>query len=221
MRGRGSIECANALRLRSARITGALRLGETQYEPKTRIEGSLDLRAARVSVFIDSEKAWPPAAIARTSVPTEGNESHPGRPGEALPCHIHLAGFSYKYFGGRSPLDANVRCRWLLRQSYGDSLEPQPFEQLIKVFQAMGYVENATRIAIFKEGFQESKINLAATWIRICPEANQDRSQFLIHMAMVEANRRRDFWIWVPFASSVIRSNYLLVGLWRDLLKPI
>ncbi len=127
-----------ALSLRSARISNALRLGWQKDEAETKIEGALDLRGARATVFIDLWSLWP-----QISLPGCAKQS---------PCDIYLSGFNYEYFGGNSPLRARTRQEWLLRQPKKDAnLEPQPFEQLIKVLRAMGYSEEATRIAIFRE----------------------------------------------------------------------
>lgn len=75
-----------------------------------------------------------------------------------LNCRIYMDGFSYNHFGGRSPLDAATRRRWLLSQPDEDiyvKLKPQPFEQLIKVLHAMGYADDATRIAMYREGLRK------------------------------------------------------------------
>jgi hypothetical protein len=136
-------ECDYSLKLRSARITRALRLGAQKDEAGTaiitKIEGGLDLRGAKVSVFVDSEESWPEAKI----LDFEGRE---------IPCYIYLSGFDYEYFGGNSSLEVRTRKRWLLRQpKYEAELPPQPFEQLIKVLKGMGHYEKAIRIAIFRE----------------------------------------------------------------------
>jgi hypothetical protein len=136
-------ECDYSLKLRSAHITRALRLGAQKDESGTaiitKIEGGLDLRGAKVSVFVDSEESWPKAKI----LDTEGKE---------IPCYIYLSGFDYEYFGGNSSLEVRTRKRWLLRQpKYVAELPPQPFEQLIKVLKGMGHYEKAIRIAIFRE----------------------------------------------------------------------
>lgn len=114
-----------------------MRLGWQKDEAETKIEGALDLRGARTTVYIDSMESWPHISV-------------PG--GEKVPCDIYLSGFNYEYFGGKSPLKAKLREEWLLRQPNKEAdLEPQPFEQLIKVLRAMGHSEEAISVAIFRE----------------------------------------------------------------------
>lgn len=149
--GKDAFECDLALNLRSARIGGALRLGQTQGKPAINIQGSIDLRGTRVSVFINSEKTWPPKKVSGDLVPRECRDKCSAYKGKALPCYIYLNGFNYEYFGDRSPTEARIRRQWLMRQPSKDSQRPQPFEQLIKVLRAMGYAADATRIAIFRE----------------------------------------------------------------------
>ena len=143
--------CANALNLRRATINGALQLGRTRSGNGPIINGSLDLRGARVRVLIDAEKFWPSKVV----LPGSNTE---------LPCHIYMDGFVYEQFGGRSRLDAETRERWLDLQpaeDLGANLKSQPFEQLIKTLRAMGRFEDAQRIAVLKENRNRPKTVLS------------------------------------------------------------
>jgi hypothetical protein len=143
--GKGdTVICPDALSLRNAVINGTLYLGpanSSPYDKPVTIEGSLDLRDARVAVFVDSRDSWPKEEVCDR----EGNE---------LRRVIYLDGFNYGRFAGGSPVDVRTREAWLRCQPLDHlkkQFKAQPFEQLIKVYHEMGDAESVRRITILRE----------------------------------------------------------------------
>jgi hypothetical protein len=152
--------CANALNLRGVNVNGALGFAPmTDAPPDTQacIWGSLDLRDAKANVLMDEEQSWPPRRVAKHCWDIDEQKSGlttRSEQNDRLRCHIHLDGFVYSRFGGRSYLTVSTRKRWLGRQpdiDLGKQFKPQPFEQLVKVFRNMGHAQAAHVIAIEKE----------------------------------------------------------------------
>ena len=210
--------CANSLNLRLAGIAGALRLGEKRpNQGRPVIKGAVDLRGARVTVLIDSHvswpeekiQAWPDDKIPINPVLEERAGQHEGRSPDIskkfLSCYIYLDGFSYGSFGSRSPLDADFRKKWLLRQPDADNLKPQPYEQLINVLQTMGEAEDAIRIAIFREGRRTLRSILPISGFKRAPKWLKSLGNWLLPSQIRSVARwifKRVFWklfIGVPF----------------------
>ncbi len=131
----------DAISLVNAEVKGALIIGpiERKEEPAAVFKGSLDLKSAYIDVVVDSRQAWPEPLHS-----------------SGLRNVIHLDGFTFGRFAGTAPVDAKARTEWLKRQPAAhmkQDFKPQPFEQLIKVLRSMGHPEEATRVAIKRQGF--------------------------------------------------------------------
>ncbi|MGO9486237.1 MAG: hypothetical protein ACLPX9_16915 [Rhodomicrobium sp.] len=159
--------CANALNLRRADIAGALQLGKTNSIERPVILGSLDLRGAKVSVLIDDKDSWPPERVQSDYYP-ESYSSISYRKlcsssNSCLCSYIYLDGFSYEFFGGKSPLKATERKVWLFRQPKDDTgcnFKSQPFEQLVEVLRKMGHSKTARSICVLREDSQKEQLLL-------------------------------------------------------------
>ena len=120
---------AVALSLSSAKIGGTLWLGPASppNHQHVTLEGSLDLQGAHAQELIDSRELWQVKEV----VTDQG----------ALPCYLHLDGFTYDRFAGVAKTDWLTRKAWLERQRpshLAEEFRPQPFEQLVKVLRGMG-----------------------------------------------------------------------------------
>ena len=136
--GGAGVAWNNALSLVGATIDGALWLGPRGGDPLSKAEfvGSVNLAGCHAHEIADHPSAWP----------------HKGA-GRATLAYIHLSGFTYDRMVGTGSYDAATRKRWLDRQprsDLGGGFKPQPFEQLIKVYRAMGHEHSARDIAQFK-----------------------------------------------------------------------
>jgi hypothetical protein len=134
---------ADALSLQDAKINGTLYLGPPPQDATAgaEITGSLNLTGCHAHELVDHPGSWPPK-----KVNTLG--------GKVLPAHIYLDGFTYDRLARGSDYETATRKRWLDRQPprhLGLEFRPQPFEQLIKVYRAMGHKRHAREIAKFKE----------------------------------------------------------------------
>jgi hypothetical protein len=121
----------NALSLVRATVEGVLWLGPQAGDPRTKADfvGSVNLAGCHAHEFVDHPSSWP----------------HKGA-GNATHTYIHLNGFTYGRMVGQDAYDADTRKRWLDRQppaDRGGGFKPQPYEQLIQVYRAMGHDERA------------------------------------------------------------------------------
>jgi hypothetical protein len=87
--------------------------------------GKIQFSTAKVEIYEDDESSWPAT-----------NE-------------LEINGFEYNLLGGNSPVEYAKRERWLGLQHI-DKFHPQPYENLVKVLNSMGYETEATKIAILK-----------------------------------------------------------------------
>lgn len=110
-----------AIHTQGVRVTGGLLLRGAS------IEGAVNLTAATVSTLVDDAKCWWAGG------------------------HI-LDGLQYDRIIGST--DARMRIKWL-KQQHDDELSkdfaPQPWEQLITVFRAMGHPHEAEKVAMAKQ----------------------------------------------------------------------
>lgn len=103
----------------------------------------LDLRWAKVGEYIDDEESWP----------EKGN--------------LLIDDFEYQSI---SPINVEVRKRWLERMLLIDGYSPQPYTQLAKVLRKQGYEEATTKILIER---QKARIKhsdltfLSKTWAHV------------------------------------------------------
>ncbi|HKZ95721.1 MAG TPA: hypothetical protein VJ045_01930 [Hyphomicrobiaceae bacterium] len=105
------------------------------------IQGSLVLAAAKCGWLVDADGRY----VAESISDPDGN---------SLRCDILFDGFTYGAFAGDGEFDSATRKRWLARQPpdhLGIDFKPQPWEQLVKVYRAMGHEEWARDIARDKE----------------------------------------------------------------------
>jgi hypothetical protein len=124
----------------SSSIKGRLWLAPDGNCPGPKLLGSLGLRLAKVTTLVDHAPSWP---IPEVQIK-----------GRCLPTYISLDGFRYERFGNEAPTDAVTREMWLRRQRLAHlstSFRPQPFEQLIKVLEEMGYTRDARSMGFLKE----------------------------------------------------------------------
>ncbi len=133
-----SVAWNNALNLAGATVGGTLWMGPRAGDALSKAEfvGGLNLAGCHAHEIADHPSAWP----------------HKGAGKETL-AYIHLDGFTYDRMIGHGAYDAATRKRWLDRQprrDRGRGFKPQPFEQLIKVYRAMGHEDRAREIAKFK-----------------------------------------------------------------------
>ena len=149
-----SVAWNNALNLVRATIDGTLWMGPRAGDALSKAEfaGSINLAGCHAHEIADHPSVWP----------------HKGA-GKATHAYIHLDGFTYDRMIGRDAYDAATRKRWLERQppaDRGGSFKPQPFEQLIKVYRAMGHEDRAREIAKFKarRSRRAAFINLWRGW---------------------------------------------------------
>lgn len=115
-----------ALSLAGARIEGTLDLREARIPA-----GIFDLSGARVGGLCDQAETWSTAR---------------GR--------YVLDGFTYARIGGSAPVDDRSRIAWLRGQSVAQlerEFRPQPWEQLISVLRSMGHPNAARAVAIAKQ----------------------------------------------------------------------
>lgn len=137
--GPGEAISEDAISIVNAEIGGALitaRITGRDYPPAV-FDGSLDFKSSSVHVLVDGPEAWPK--------PTHAS----GRKNV-----IYLDGFTYDRFAGNSPVDAETRIKWLLRQPaahLGREFKPQPFEQVVEALNRAGYVEEAHKVRKAKE----------------------------------------------------------------------
>jgi hypothetical protein len=118
---------ATALSLDRATFEGAFFLRQG-----ARIDGALDLTAARFGAIDDDRDSWP-------------------GPGDLLLNRCLYGAF----IGG--PVDARSRLDWLSRQDperWGEDFWPQPYEHLSTVLREMGHDEDARAVLIAKERLQ-------------------------------------------------------------------
>ncbi len=182
--GSGSDDCANALTLRSAVIRGELWFGaatDKRYSKSAVIQGSLDLRDCQAGILTDDEASWPVSQVETDATwcgaglqPTDAVSGSAA--GRALNCFIYLNGFTYGHFGGRSPLKAPARKKWLERQPpadlghdtdrQGNNFKTQPFEQLVKVLRETGNSRAARAIAMAKLATRLRRHHNKGTWLR-------------------------------------------------------
>ncbi len=147
-----------ALNLSCARIEGVLRLGPDapSNDQQVRIQGSVDLQGAFAAQFMDDPESWPKATV----------ETESG----ALPCHIHLDGFTYGRFISGAKKDWRTRAAWLRRQQpshLARDFHPQPFEQLAKVLHEMGHEADARWIGFEKHSLlRPVRTKRASLWYR-------------------------------------------------------
>ncbi len=147
--GSGDRFSQDALSLVNAEIRGALILAPIEPNDNSRpatFYGSIDLKSAKAQALVDNLNAWPQGVL------------HGGS--NQLRDVIHLDGFTYERFAGTAPTDARSRKRWLLCQTashLGRDFKPQPFEQVIKVLKAMGHPEDAKRLAIERQHYQNRR----------------------------------------------------------------
>jgi hypothetical protein len=136
-----------ALNLSSVRIAGVLWLGPATADYRqVEIQGSVNLQGAFAGQFADDPESWPKATV----------ETESG----ALPCHIHLDGFTYGRFRGAAKTDWGTRAAWLKRQRplhLGEQFRPQPFEQLAKVLREMGHEADARQIQMLKHSYLQKR----------------------------------------------------------------
>ncbi len=144
----------NALSLVRATIDGVLWMGPHAGDALSKADfvGSVNLAGCHAHEIVDHPSSWP----------------HKGA-GRATLAYIHLDGFTYGRMIGRDAYDAATRKRWLDRQPPADrgaGFKPQPFEQLIKVYRAMGHEDRAREIAKFKQQRRRAAnfINLWRGW---------------------------------------------------------
>ena len=121
----------NALSLVRATIDGVLWLGPQAGDPHAKVDfvGSVNLAGCHAHEIVDHPSSWP----------------HKGA-GNATHTYIHLNGFTYGRMVGQDAYDADTRKRWLDRQppaDRGGGFKPQPYEQLIQVYRAMGHDDRA------------------------------------------------------------------------------
>jgi len=117
-------DSGKALTADSAEINGAFFLREG-----ARIDGVLDLTAARIGSLIDDAASWP-------------------KPGNLILDRCQYGAFT----GG--PVTAAARIRWLDLQDparWGTDFWPQPWEHCAKVLREMGHAEAARQVLIAKE----------------------------------------------------------------------
>ncbi|MGO9171898.1 MAG: hypothetical protein ACLP7P_08040 [Rhodomicrobium sp.] len=148
-------QLADALILSGAAIDGLLRLGPQGQNASARadIQGSVALAGCHAHEIADHSSSWPAKSLA-----CEGDE--------AVPAFITLDGFTYDRMAGGGTYDATARKKWLDRQPsqhLGVDFRPQPFEQLIKVYRAMGHESHAREIAKFK-GRRRRRANFIKLW---------------------------------------------------------
>jgi hypothetical protein len=137
--GGSGVAWNNALSLIRATIDGVLWLGPRAGGAASRAEfvGSVNLAGCHAHEIADHPSSWP----------------HKGA-GKMTLAYIHLDGFTYDRMIGFDGYGSTAtRKRWLDRQprtDLGAGFKPQPFEQLIKVYRAMGHEHSAREIAQFK-----------------------------------------------------------------------
>ena len=121
----------DAVELQGANVTGPLfwlkiHRDENPDFPKKVWNPSLDLTFAKVGVLADQATSWPEKGL------------------------LGLDGFLYGRFV-EGPTDATTRLKWLDLQPERDGYLPQPYEQLIAVFQEMGLEDQVAEVAIAKQ----------------------------------------------------------------------
>ena len=131
----GDLDCTGAL-LTAGETGRALTISRTWIDGvfflrgKTRINGILDMEAARMGSMIDAKTCW----------------SHD--------AGIVLNRCRYGGFAGAAPVDAPARIGWLGRESLAEGetdFRPQPWEECARVLAKMGHGPAARAILIEKE----------------------------------------------------------------------
>ncbi len=145
----------NALSLVRANIGGVLWLGPQAGDPHAKADfvGSVNLAGCHAQEVVDHPSSWP----------------HKGA-GNATHTYIHLNGFTYDRLVGQDAYDADTRKRWLDRQppaDRGGGFKPQPYEQLIRVYRAMGHDDRARETGKLKaqRWRRANFINLWRGWL--------------------------------------------------------
>jgi len=118
-------EHGDALNAQRASIAGAIFL-----RGAARVDGVLDLTAARTDTIEDDATCWP----------ERGN--------------LKLNRCQYGAFTGTGPVTATARIRWLSLQNparWGEDFWPHPWEECARVLREMGHGDAARRILIDKE----------------------------------------------------------------------
>lgn len=142
-----------ALHIAEARIYGRIWLGPaTTMDQQARIEGSVNFRAAHAGELVLDPLSLPSTRV-RTSAPP-GNDDRPGMSSE-VDCIFVLDAFTYDHLDNRSKTDSPVTAAKKLldlQPSFhrGRDFRPQPYEQLIKMFRAIGRDDEAKQIAKLK-----------------------------------------------------------------------
>ncbi|MEM9196337.1 MAG: hypothetical protein AAGD12_00655, partial [Pseudomonadota bacterium] len=119
-----------ALSADSAAVSGVFFMREGAV-----VEGVLDLTRARLGAINDDRACWPEKR-----------------------GWLVLDGCTYDAILG-GPVDAETRLDWLGLQdpsNYSKDFWPQPYEQLAKVFRAMGHAEDARKVLVEKERLQRA-----------------------------------------------------------------
>jgi len=123
-----AVEGGRALNVDGAEINGGFFLRDVE-----RIDGVLDLTAARIGSLEDDADSWP------------------------KPGNLALNRFQYDAFTS-GPVTAAARIRWLDLQDparWGQDFWPQPWEHCAKVLREMGHAEAARQVLIAKERRQK------------------------------------------------------------------
>ncbi|MEM9319869.1 MAG: hypothetical protein AAGA70_12835 [Pseudomonadota bacterium] len=116
----------DAINATNAQINGTFFMRSAENENPLRLDGHLDLRAARISVICDEPRAWPE------------------------PGSLWLDRCTYDAFI-EAPVSAKDRIDWLDRQPEHE-FHPQPWEQCARVLRDTGHGQDAKRLMIEKEG---------------------------------------------------------------------
>lgn len=164
-----------ALHLQSARIDGALVLR------KSLIRGSVNLSGTHCATLVDDEEVWQETLLAV--------------PDGSLVCARALDGLTYDRFVGDKILGPAERIAWLDQQPRAHlttSFRPQPFEQLAKVYRAMGHEDWARIILKEKQRRQHWSDILALeakpTWLDGTPRA-EDPAEWSLRWGKVVLSR--------------------------------
>ena len=97
----------------------------------------VDLSGAHVGSLIDEEKSWP-------------------EPGDLL-----IYGLAYDNFGTGAPLDLQARLRWIsLLPHVPGGFQPQPYQQLAKVYRELGLDSDAIQVLIAEQDARYARYGL-------------------------------------------------------------
>jgi hypothetical protein len=148
------------LKWKGFRFFGPDKREPTKRKP-ARVKGSLSLNGASVRVLVDD------GFVGEGGIDKNGlAKDVRGEDGTKRSCHLNLDGFTYERIEGTASSKASLRKQWLKRQSpahLSGDLRLQPFEQLVKVLRAMGYQNDANKIAMAKRHY----LWKARPWSRI------------------------------------------------------